>query len=237
MTPEREPGFLIHQRPYQERSVLLEILTLNFGRVDAVLRMTKGNEAMMKALLQPYAPLFFSFRFGRSELAVVTDVFPGERNPALAMPAIFCADYLNELLHYLYREREGSAELFAAYIGALERLREGSGVEDTLRDFELKLLSVLGYAQDFKNPAATAWEENSRYVFIAGRGFVKAGEAFTEGESITGHELNALAAGNDDHATGLMWRKRVNSAVIGALLNGRKLKSRELYRRYLQDIA
>lgn len=237
MTPEREPGFIIHVRPYQERSVLLEILTLNFGRVDAVLRMTKKNEAMLKAQLQPYAPLFFNFKFGRSDLAVVTDVFEGGKNTPLKMPEIFCADYLNELLHYLYREREGNAELFASYIETLDKLRAQKDVEDTLRAFELKLLTVLGYAQDFKNPAVGAWDENARYVFVVGRGFVEAHDALQEGMAITGHELNALAAGNDDHAEGLMWRKRINTAVIGALLNGRKLKSRELYRRYLQDIA
>ncbi len=35
-----EPGFILHTRPYKEHSLLVELFTLNYGRLSAVARLS-----------------------------------------------------------------------------------------------------------------------------------------------------------------------------------------------------
>ena len=38
---DSEPGVILHTRPYKEHSLLVELYTLNYGRVSAVARVSK----------------------------------------------------------------------------------------------------------------------------------------------------------------------------------------------------
>jgi DNA repair protein RecO (recombination protein O) len=41
-TVEPQPAYVLHARPYRETSLLLELLTLNDGRVGAIARGVRG---------------------------------------------------------------------------------------------------------------------------------------------------------------------------------------------------
>ena len=36
-----EPGVILHTRPYKENSLLVELYTLNYGRISAVTKLSK----------------------------------------------------------------------------------------------------------------------------------------------------------------------------------------------------
>lgn len=55
MTPE--PAFLLHKRPYRETSALVELLTLQHGRVRAVAQGVQRPGSRARSRLQPFAPM------------------------------------------------------------------------------------------------------------------------------------------------------------------------------------
>ncbi len=229
-----ESGFLIHQRPYRERSLLLELFTVGMGRISAVCRMSKKGEASIKARLRPFEPLGFTLIQGRSELLILKEVQQRERVAAIAVPEIFCAEYLNELLHYLYRDDIGDPKLFACYMQALKILRGAPSkevLEQILRSFELILLDTLGYAPDFKCIDGL-WENGSSYTFLPDSGFVKTN---TQDPSfILGDDLNELQRGEFLSPRARRALKIITSRALAVLLHGRTLKSRELYADFLK---
>ncbi len=229
-----DAGFLIHQRPYRERSLLLELFTIGMGRVSAVCRMSKKGEATCKARLRPFAPLDLTLIQGRSELLILKEVSVRERVDAIVAPEIFCAEYLNELLHYLYRDDAGDPRLFSCYMQALEILRSSPSrdmLEGILRNFELLLLDILGYAPDFKCIDGM-WENGSSYIFVPDTGFVKANTQ--DPTFILGDDLNELQRGESLSPRARRALKMITSRALAVLLHGRTLKSRELYADFLK---
>lgn len=233
-----ESGYLIHSRAYKERALLLELFTLGRGRISAVCRMSKKNEANIKARLRSFEPLTFTLvQSPRSELMVLKEVQCVGNSQKIETPAVFCAEYLNELLHYLYRDDTGSPELFSSYINTLDVLRQNSShvkTEQALREFELQLLQDLGYAPDFLCPHGH-WLTDAWYSYLPDSGFMQTKVA---GQSlISGSVLNELAEGGALSTVAMRALKLVTARSIATLLKGRTLKSRELYSNYLKLIA
>ena len=229
-----ESGFLIHQRPYRERSLLLELFTIGMGRISAVCRMSKKGEASYRARLRSFVPLDFTLIKGRSELLILKEVQVRERVAAIATPEIFCAEYLNELLYYLYRDDVGDPKLFACYMRVLEILRSSPSkedLEDVLRKFELLLLDTLGYAPDFRCIDGL-WDNGSYYTFLPDTGFVKTNTL--EPSFILGDDLNELQRGESLSPRARRALKIITSRALAVLLKGKSLKSRELYADFLK---
>lgn len=224
-----EPCFLIHSRPYRERSLLVTLLSLPGGRVSAVCRASAKELSRMRALLRPFTPLECEFSRGRSDLAVLRGARPAGPIREVPLPQAFCAGYVNELVYWLYREEEGDPEFFALYMRTLDRLCAGEEAM-ALRDFETGLLSLLGYAPDF---GQGGFDEGARYNYIPGEGFVIAAQ---DGDgALSGEALNAVASGLTERPDARAALKSVNRTALTALLNGRKLRSRELYASYLKE--
>lgn len=224
-----EPCYIIHSRPYRERSLLLTLLSLAHGRVGAVCRASAKELSRMRALLRPFSPLECEFVRGRSELAVLRMARAAGPAAEIPAPAVFCAGYVNELVYWLYRDDEGSPQFFALYMNTIERLRKGDEAM-ALRDFETGLLSQLGYAPDF---GQGGFDERARYSFIPGEGFAMAQDG--DPDAVDGAALNAVAAGLTARPDARAALKAVNRAAIASLLNGRRLRSRDLYASYLKE--
>ena len=57
----REPGFILHSRPWSESSLLLDVLTRDYGRVFLVAKGAKRPSAQYRGLLQAFCPLLFTW--------------------------------------------------------------------------------------------------------------------------------------------------------------------------------
>ncbi|MCJ7816149.1 MAG: recombination protein O N-terminal domain-containing protein, partial [Xanthomonadales bacterium] len=56
-----EPSYVLHSRPYQESSLLIEALSRSHGRVGLVARGARGTRSRWKGILQPFRPLLLSW--------------------------------------------------------------------------------------------------------------------------------------------------------------------------------
>lgn len=138
------PAWVLHTRAYRDTSLLVDLFTLDFGRLRCVARGVRGARSKKKNLLQPFQPLLVSLT-GRGELLTLTHAEFATGNIHLAGRSLFNALYLNELLVRLLHPFEGHPGLYRAYQEALLALYGGEE-EAALRWFEWQLLEGLGYA-------------------------------------------------------------------------------------------
>lgn len=231
-----EPAYVLHQRPYRDTSLLLEVFSSNHGRLGLVARGVRAKGGQRRALLQPFTPLSLSWS-GRGELATLTDA---EADPAahrLVGQVLLSGFYLNELLLHLLHRHDPHPELFAHYRYTLQQLSRVSGADHerrlqvSLRLFEKQLLQEIGYGLvlDYEVEQGEAIDPQGLYRFVLGQGPVAARAGAEPGALLfPGSSLLALAAHRLDQPRVLKDAKRLTRLVLDHYLAGRKLHSRQL---------
>ncbi len=227
----QEPAYVLHRRPFRETSLLVDLLTLNHGKVGVVARGASSAKSALKAQLQPFQPLMVDWT-GRSELKTLThaDTRPGVR---LGQgPALYSGFYLNELLQKLLSPFDPAPELFASYIHALDQLASAQGdVEPVLRQFEMSLAESLGYgfAWDRVSDLGQVVQAGQRYSYDPQQGILAQAPDHGQVQGLPGDALLALGAGDFHSAAARRVAKQVMRALTDFLLQGRPLNSRALF--------
>jgi DNA repair protein RecO (recombination protein O) len=221
-------GFVLHQRPFRDTSLIVEIFTRDHGRLTTFARGARGPRPRFHGL-QPFQPLLLSFS-GRGEAAQLTAAEPDGVPPLLPPASLLSAFYLNELLVRLTERHDPHPELFDAYGAALAGLRAGQPVEPLLRRFEKQLLDLVGFGVDLSvDGAGRAVEAGAYYHFVPARGLLPA--AADAAGSCPGHVLLALAA--EDllaDAADLKAARALLRAALDHCLEGRELSTRVVAR-------
>jgi DNA repair protein RecO (recombination protein O) len=174
---------------------------------------------------------------GRSELKTLRSAEAPRPGYLLRGDALMSGLYLNELLVRSLPRMDVSPALFLAYGQAIESLYDGAG-EESLRRFELVLLSELGYR--------VAWDSDEQrepiraeehYRFEVDRGFCVAdgSDAETRGDRLLpGADIIRLGQwwegagplGNEE----LSLLKRVTRVAVSQLTGGRVIQTREVFK-------
>ena len=90
-----EAAWVLHRRPYRDSSEIIDLITLDHGRISAVSRGSRSRRG--KLPLEPFQPIHASWA-GRGELVTLTGAEPrgaGLRATGRRLLSMF---YLNELL-------------------------------------------------------------------------------------------------------------------------------------------
>lgn len=222
-------GFLLHRREYRETSYLLDIFTLELGKVSAVAKGVRGSKSDKKSLLQAFQPLLVSF-YGKHELKNLRQVEARSPMQVLTGKAMFAAMYLNEVLNRTLINEQAHPQLFDLYQQSLISLSQGRELEPALREFELGLLSEQGYGLDFLHDwqSGEVIQPQHYYTLILEHGFQQLPEALKVSNCFSGENLQKIAAYNWDKAS-LSCAKRISRMAMAPLLGSKPLKSRELF--------
>jgi DNA repair protein RecO (recombination protein O) len=213
-------AFVLHSRPYREKSRLVELWTLEHGRMSAVMRQ------QVPPLFQP---CLVAWR-GKNALKTISHCENAGLPLMLIGDACFAGFYLNELLVRLLALEEPQIELFALYTETLARLNQQALLEPTLRRFERQLLAVLGYAFNFHyDVTGQSIDARQCYLYFPERGFVLADEQTPE--SWSGHVLLAIAQEDFSQANTRQAAKLILRRALAQQLGTKPLKSRELWQR------
>ncbi len=259
---EHQPAFILHRRPYRETSWLLDVVTPDYGKVSLVAKGARRGKAPDASLYQPFQPVLISW-LGKSDLKTLSGLEARRLAPeaqelqqrGLSGQWLFAGFYLNELLEFLLVEQESSPYLFALYEAALLGLRAQQPLEPLLRYFEKNLLEELGFGASFDQDAETGEpiEAGANYLFLPQKGCLRldpqARSAYDSCSSVPDEAATApgkalvvpgealLAIAEHDFSTPqcLKYAKRIMRLCIDDLLNGRKLRSRELFRHYKES--
>ncbi len=231
MRIQQQPAFIIHHHDYSETSLLLELLTRDYGRVGVIAKGARRSRSGKRALLNPFSPLLLSWS-GRGELGVVTEIEANGLPLELKGEAIYCGFYVNELMLRLLHRHDAHEALFEAYQRCLQTLQIGQVNDAALRMFEVLMLQELGYGlvldrntiDNMPIQAGLAYE----YIADSGPRPLSAGETAVHGVEVHGATLLALAAGDMGEADTLRELKLLMRYVINRHLGDRPLNSRKL---------
>jgi DNA repair protein RecO (recombination protein O) len=223
-------GYVLHQRPFRDSSLIVEALTRDFGRLTLFAHAARGPRSRFGAL-QPFRALLLSWS-GRGEAPSLSAA--ENAGPILTLPParLMSAFYLNELLLKLLTRHDPHPQLFDQYEATLAQLCAEAAIEAPLRGFEARLLEYIGYGLNLAAEASSGEPVRSeaRYHFRPGvHGFVIA-EPGAPG-SIAGVVLQRLALGVAlDGADELAQARSLMRAALDHCLEGRELTTRSVAR-------
>lgn len=222
---EGQAAYVLHTRAYRDTSAIVELFTLEHGRVAAVSRGIRRANSKSKALLQPFIPLQVNWQ-GRNELKTLTLAESTGFGGFLSGNALICALYANELLLKLLAVFDPHPKLFVYYQYLINSLLEND-IEVSLRIFERQLLKAIGYAVDISDI-----EAESIYFFdLKQLVFNKVATIDDKYKGLHFWGAHLLSISNDDYDSVEVRRaaKRFNRLQFDHLLQGKELNSRSLF--------
>lgn len=193
---EHEPCYIYHIRSFRETSLILEVLSLNYGPLHVMARGAKRANSQVQGIFQPFVPLKLSMRQGRKEdgLFYLSDYEYCTEGYNFKMPDYFCGMYVNELLHHLLNAKERDLTLFASYVSTLESIAQRDHIETHLRIFELNLLESLGYGLSACDDEGAALQPKEHYRFCFGLGFLPVPASLLQAQQRAASAAAAAAA-------------------------------------------
>lgn len=231
MQVQTQPGYVLHSRPFRDTSLLVDVLTRDYGRVSLIARGQRQARQKNRRPLQPFVPLLLSWQ-GRSDLKTLTSAENSAAGVFLTGHYLYSGLYANELIMRLLPQGDAHPEIFAIYQHLLTQLATGEELEAVLRNFEFSLLDQLGYGLEFRVEANSgeAIQPGQVYAYAAELGFVAlmAGDPRAT-SGFLGEDLLAIAEGDYSSPQIRRSAKRLSRQVLALHLGNKPLKSRELF--------
>jgi DNA repair protein RecO (recombination protein O) len=225
---QNEPAWVLHHRPFRETSRILDILSRDHGRLSLVARGSRSAKSRLRGILRPFTPLSLSW-VSRSDLGTLTGADMAEGSLTLSGDALLSGYYANELLLKLLHKHDPQPGIFDIYSQAIAKLAAGNDVALSLRQFEMELLRMLGYALNLHHDTESQQElvADRRYEYRPELGPVPVGDR--NGSMVfTGAELLAIRAQEFEQRDVLRNAGRLLREVVAFHLGGKELKSRKV---------
>nr|WP_297458800.1 DNA repair protein RecO [uncultured Halomonas sp.] len=219
-----QPAYLLHKRPYRETSALVELITLDHGRVSAVAQGVQRAGSKSRTRLQPFAPLHVTW-IGAGELKRLRLMESNGSAALLAGEGLLCGLYANELLIRTLPPLLPVSEVFAYYAALFDALPNPERRASALRRLELAVLEALDAEPVFLDIDERELDPQGRYVYRAeSRRFSLA----PMGQGVDGRTLRLLAQGDWTQPGLAGVAKSLSRAALAPLLGSAPLRSRQL---------
>ena len=225
---QQQPAYILHHRPFRDTSQLLDVISLEYGKVTLVARGSRAAKSRLRGILRPFQPLRLSW-FSRSDLGTLTGAETDAAPLSLGGDALLSAYYVNELVLSFLHRHDPQPEIFDAYAQALAALSGSEELAANLRVFEMELLRLLGYALNLEHDANRhePIDEDRFYEYRVDQGPVIVTR--TEGPMVfEGARLRGIAEAAFEDPEVLRDAGRLMREVIRHHLDGRELKSRKV---------
>lgn len=223
-----QPAFLLHYRPFRDTSLLLDVFSRDHGKIALVARGARSARSRLKGLLRPFLPLSLSWIM-RGDLGTLTGAELSGKPVTLSGDGLLSGYYLNELILQFLHRHDAQPEVFSAYQETVIDLASQQDPAPVLRDFEMELLRLIGYALNFEHDAATHAdiEHGASYEYRYDRGPVRVERV--DGDMVfTGATLIAIREHRFGEPGVLRAANRLLRRIISHHLGGRELKSRKV---------
>ncbi len=225
MISNLQKAYVIHSRPYKETSLIVTFLTENKGKITAVAKGAKRKNSRLSGNLEPFQCLNIDYR-GKSDLKSLILAEPCEVfEDFLGSENLYSAFYVNELINYLIAQADESIEIFDVYKNCISKLKKNNQIEKILRNFELNILSMLGYEINFQSDyvANQPIINGLSYKYSPQSGFSKSDKGY-DGKII--NEINERRFSKDS----LQACKEINRTTINYYFEELNIKSRIFFK-------
>ncbi len=225
---QNEPAWLLHHRPFRDSSRILDILSRDYGRLSLVARGSRSAKSRLRGILRPFIPLNLSWVI-RSDLGTLIGADTTGMSLILSGDALLSGYYANELLLNFLHKHDPQPGIFDIYGETVAKLSTGGNVAASLRQFEMELLRMLGYALNLDHDTESHNElvADGLYEYRLEQGPVPV--SGRHGPMVyTGAQLVAIRERKFDQPDVLRDAGRLLRDVIAFHLGGKELKSRKV---------
>lgn len=227
-----QPAYILHYRPYRDTSLLIDILSEDYGYISAIAQGARSVRSALKGLLQPFTPLLLSWS-GKTELMRLNSAEANGLPHTLSGDSLISAIYINELLLRCLHKFDPHPNLYHFYHTTLTHLSLTKLIQPILRNFEKNLLDELGYAITLDCCAKTGKnvEPEKYYQLDISQGLTELTAEqlrITAKNVFSGDSLLALANGTLSKLQHLRDAKSIMRLALLPLIGDKPLKSREL---------
>ncbi len=222
-----ERAYVLHTRPYRNQQYLADLFCAEEGCIRGIAPKSKRQP------LSLFTPYWLKYK-SREGLSLFSQFESLSMTLPLKEKRSLCAFYINELLVKLLRFRQSYASLFKLYEATLLTLCDKAcDIEVVLRQFEQGLFKSLGYELEFDKTFIEDEQviPGQFYHFSPDRGFVLVRFAKDTAKLFKGESLLAVHAKDFSEPETRLSAKRVHRHMIHFLLQGKELKTRELFQR------
>jgi DNA repair protein RecO (recombination protein O) len=227
-----QSAFILRHKKYRETSIIIDVLTRDFGIVSIIARGVRKKKSKMAGVLLAFTSLKISY-FGKNNLKVLTSAELDLPIIKLNGLSLYCGFYINELIAYFLYEHDPHPEVFVEYVKCLVQLNEAKDIEQVLRFFELNLMENIGYGielnRDVYNNTVVKASEN--YLFNAELGMIESAKGFVSGET-----LLRLSTREALDKKALYEAKKLMRMMIDFHLQGKQLKSRAVLAKIIETL-
>lgn len=233
-------AYVLKTSNYKENSLLVDVFSLERGRLSLLANGAKNIRSSQKAALQSFIPLNITFTGKEDSLKVIRKIEEARTPIELEPLYIYIGLYVNELLALLFRAHECSITLFGAVSSVFSALELKENIEYSLRFFEYSLLSEIGCGVDLQRDSLGNLIDCSAYYdYVKEVGLVKI-ESFDNDVSANGIAVKGssiIQFRNKDLSNDFPFQdiKKLMTKAVSFALNGRTLVSRELLLAYLES--
>ena len=154
MKVDLTPCYILHSRDYRESSLILEVMSREYGRVSLVAKGAKRNKKHQGINFNLYQKYLMSW-VSRSELGTLIDVEIASTMNSMSPQQMMTGFYMNEIVLRLLHKHESHPELFDSYDATIFELAADNTDQALLRYFEKILLQSLGYGVIFDQDQST----------------------------------------------------------------------------------
>lgn len=225
-----QDAFILHGRNFRDTSRLLDVFTLEYGRVSLVAKGARSARSKFHGLLEPFTPLSISWS-GKGEVQTLTGVESVKNTINLNSKQVMSAYYINELLQRLITFHDPHSELFELYKKTLESF-SNEDTELVLRCFEKQLLAEIGYGLSLNIDAnnGTALVKDELYYYDLEQGPINIhadevnGEFIIRGQSLLDLHLEKFTSLQSKKEA-----KQLMRIILSHHLGDKPLKTRSLH--------
>lgn len=224
-----QPAFILHGRDFRDTSRLLDVFSLDYGRVTLVAKGARSSRSKLQGVLEPFSPLLVSWS-GKGDVQTLTGAETVKSSISLSGKKVMSGYYINELLQRLMTTHDPHPELFEAYRTTLEHFNIGDD-EIVLRLFEKKMLLEIGYALilDSESENGLPIDNDKSYYYDLEKGPICINDN-TEGEFIVaGQTLNDMSVEIFSCAQSKKEAKQLMRIILSHHLGDKPLKTRSLH--------
>jgi len=225
---DQQPCFILKSQAYKETSVIHQIFSRDYGVISIISKGSRVKKSKHGCLLQAHRALLLSW-VGKGELKTLTSVEEQASIEQLKGRALYCGFYVNELMLNFLHKHDAHPVLFKGFSEIVLQLSTKSELEANLRQFEKLLLDEIGYGLLLDDDVQTqlAIEHDKYYQYRISHGATQCQE--NHSDAILGSTLINLKNNKLSNKVELKQAKRLMRRLIDAQLDGKILKSRELF--------
>lgn len=227
-----QPAFILQHKKFRETSLIIDVLTRDFGIVSILAKGVRKKKSKTAGLLLTFSALKLSY-IGKNELKILTHVELEALPVKLNGVALYCAFYVNEIVRCFLHNNDPHPEVYSEYQRCLIMLENSTDVEQTLRFFELNLIEHVGYGIELTRDIHTeaGVQDLKKYCFFGESGMAEDIKGY-----VTGSTLLAMNARETLNEQALYEAKQLMRRVIDFQLQGKKLKSRAVLAKIIKEL-